>query len=270
MAEQQLTKKERRLLRKQEQRAEQAQAAKQQAMKKWLGRGGMVALIVVAGFGLYWIGSRTADSNQVVSGNVVVTDQDWVKGNSEASVTVVEYGDFQCPACRFYAPLVAQLNQDLGDRVRIVFRHFPLTSIHGNAVVSARAAEAAGLQGKFWEMHDILYDQQPNWANVRDPRSLFIAYGEQIGLDPEKFQADLNSRVVADAVTQDLNSATALRLRGTPSFLINDRLIENPVSYDEFRTTVETALGPIPQAAPGAETSSLDESAESTVSQNPE
>ena len=160
--------------------------------------------------------------------NVEVTEQDWVKGSNDAKVTIVEYSDFQCPGCRSYAPLLSQLVDELGDHVRVVYRHFPLP-IHPHAPITAQAAEAAGLQGKFWEMHDVIFDMQRDWSESSDIETLLIGYAANIGLDVEKFKTDLYSQDVKNAVEDDTKSGVRAPVRATPTIILDGEILSpNP------------------------------------------
>jgi len=127
----------------------------------------------------------------------------------------VEYGDFECPYCGQAEPVVRELLREYGD-VRYVWRHLPLRDVHPRAQLAAEAAEAAGLQGKFWEMHDVLFEHQ----DALGPRDL-IGYARSLGLDVEKFTADLRSHTGADRVESDVDSADLSGVSGTPTFFIN-------------------------------------------------
>lgn len=172
----------------------------------------------------------------------VVHELDNTKGNPEASVVVMEYSDFQCPACRAYYPMVRQLITEFEDRVLFVFRHFPLLSIHPNAEFAARASEAAGKQEKFWEMHDVLYQKQNEWARVANVTPLFESYATLLALDLEKFRTDFGSDEVKDFVRAQRVHAVQAGLQGTPTFFVNGEQIVNPSSYDAFRNIIVEAL----------------------------
>lgn len=173
---------------------------------------------------------------------LMVTENDHVRGEKEAPVTLMEFKDFQCPGCAGYAPLVSQLEKEFAGKVRVVYRHFPLISLHPNALLAAQAAEAAALQGKFWEMHDLLFQKQQEWASVRSPLSLFQGYASTIGLDVAEFDSDIASQEVQDAVREDLRTAQSLGLTGTPTFFINGARIEAPSDYQAFKTLLEQAV----------------------------
>lgn len=180
--------------------------------------------------------------NQPPEEVLAIQPDDHVAGNAEAAVVLVEYGDFQCPACAAAHPLVSQLKAELGDQVAIVWRHFPLTAIHPNALSAARATEAAGRQGKFWEMHDILFERQDEWSNASGAKSLFEDYARELGLNPEQFTNDTNDPATSERVERDLDSAQQLAVRSTPTFFLNGQLIQNPANYQQLKSQVEAAL----------------------------
>src|SRR3989344_7541669 len=124
-------------------------------------------LVAIAGFGVRKLTKYpTSPSGLRGAGKIEVTDKDWVRGKMDAPITVVEYGDFQCPACGAYYPVLKKLEGEFHDSLRVVYREFPLTTIHANAWGAAVAAEAAGKQGKFWEMHDALFEDQKVWTDT--------------------------------------------------------------------------------------------------------
>lgn len=170
---------------------------------------------------------------------LAVKSDDWVKGTEGASITIVEYLDFECEACRVYYPMVKQLKEEYKDKLRFVVRYFPLPN-HKNSMTSAQAVETAGKQGKFWEMHDKLYDTQKDWGEkqVATPR-VFEDYAKQIGLDMEKYKNDVNSSEVKDRINRDKNSATSLGIQGTPTFFINGEKIPNPKGYEDFKSLID-------------------------------
>ena len=203
--------------------------------------GGSVLLII----GLAYLGSKSSNSN--VSGTPAsITDSDWVKGSPDAKVTIIEYSDFQCPACASAYPIMKKAVQEFGDKIRFAYRHFPLVQIHQNAELAVQAAEAAGLQGKFWEMHDILFDKQSNWGTSKDAKKFFIQYAGELDLDKAKFESDLASDTVKQKVENSRSEAARLKLGGTPSIFINDRIIDNPGSYDELKKLIDGALSQNP------------------------
>lgn len=144
-----------------------------------------------------------------------------VQGNPNAPVTLEEFGDFQCGACGSYHPEVKKIEAEYGDKLKVIFRELPLVTMHPHALLAAQAAEAAGLQGKFWEMHDKLYDNQVTWTEKSDLVPVFVDYAKQIGLNPDQFMKDLNGEKVAARIFQDGKRAHSLGLKGTPTFFVN-------------------------------------------------
>jgi|SRR3989344_1924632 len=171
-----------------------------------------------------------------------VSARDNIKGNRDSSLVLVEYGDFQCPACAAYVPLIKQLEQEFGSEIAVAYRHLPLRQIHPNAELSARAAQAAALQGKFWEMHDVLFEKQSSWAKISNPEDTFAEYAVSVGLDEQQFRNDLKSNEVRDRVQEDYASALADGLNSTPSFFFRGVRISNPQTYEQLRQLVLAAL----------------------------
>ncbi|KKQ77955.1 MAG: hypothetical protein UT00_C0003G0030 [Parcubacteria group bacterium GW2011_GWA1_38_7] len=172
----------------------------------------------------------------------VVHPLDNIKGNASSTVVVMEYSDFQCPACRSYYPIMKELMVEFGDRVTFVYRHFPLIGIHPNAEFAARAAEAAGKQGKFWEMHDLLFEKQDEWAKAPDVESKFESYATLLNISIEQFKTDWVSKEVKDFVKTQRMHAIKSGLQGTPSFFINGKQIQNPASVQAFKILINEAL----------------------------
>lgn len=169
----------------------------------------------------------------------------WLRGNQEAKVSIIEFSDFQCPACSAYEPVLQELMRSYSEQVRLDYRHFPLPQ-HQNAEPAARAAEAAGVQGKFWEMHDILFNRQRDWSEAKNAKEIFTGYARDLELQLEKFQADYDSAATMDRITNDVTAATALKVNSTPTFFLNGRKIASPAAYDAFRDLIEAELKNIP------------------------
>ena len=205
--------------------------------------GGIFKLVAVVmlGLGIFGIWKFvSAPADPVAEGSVLdITDKDWVKGKSDAPVTLIEYTDFQCPACAAYYPIVKQLSDEMGDQLRLVVRHYPLVTIHKNALSGSRAAEAAGRQGKYWDMYDLLFAHQAEWSLAEDPlKSILPAYAGQIGLDVDKFRADMVDSTLDDKITADRQTGNDLKITGTPSFFLNGKLIKNPTSIEDFKKVI--------------------------------
>jgi len=169
-----------------------------------------------------------------------VSASDHVTGPLNAPVTIIEYGDFQCPACGAYFPLVERLMKEASTTVRLVFRHFPLPQ-HANAMITAEASEAASLQGKFWDMYRLIYEHQNDWSNLADAHDVLYGYANQIGLDMVKFKADLDSSAVKDVIASDEAEGVNIGIDATPTFFVNGKAITNPQSYEAFKSLIEAA-----------------------------
>ena len=201
----------------------------------------IITVLVVAG-AIFW-GIRTQDSGSK-NVNVEVTDEDTYLGNKDAKVTLVEYSDFQCPACKAFEDIVKQLQESYSaEDLKIVYRHFPLRSIHPNADLAAQAAEAAGEEGKFWEMKDLLFKNQAEWSKEKDPRGLFGAYAKSLGLDVAEFDEDLLPEDDSkERVEKDYQSGVALGVNSTPTFILNGVVLKNPQNLDEFKKLIDAEL----------------------------
>ncbi|MGW0925857.1 Na+/H+ antiporter NhaA [Streptomyces sp. NPDC002755] len=169
-------------------------------------------------------------------GEPVDAERDHIRGPLDAPVTLVEYGDFECPYCGLAESVVRELLADFGDDVRYVWRHLPLSDVHPNAQLAAEAAEAATLQGRYWEMHDVLLTHQ-GALQVRH----LLAYAEQIGLDGDRFRTDLRMRVGAERVAEDLESADLSGVSGTPTFFVNGRRHHGAYDIATLSAAVRTA-----------------------------
>ena len=240
MENQKLTKKERYELKKQDKHEILQKLEKQRKARRFLFWGGGRLILAVAVWGVSKWAVNTAPDYTDKSVDVV-TDTDWIKGNPESKVTLLEYADFQCPACQTYYFFVKQLEEEFGDKIKIVFRHLPLRSIHARAQLAGQAAEAAGLQGKFWEMHNVLFEKQSEWT-TGNHEDLFVNYAREMGLDVEQFKIDLESQPVQDKVDSGYLNAVNAGLTSTPSFFINGKKISNPRDYNTFKNLINEAL----------------------------
>ncbi len=196
----------------------------------------IVLVLVLVGALFLFGGSSSSLSKDFKIG--VLHPLDNIKGLASSSVVIMEYSDFECPACRSYYPIMRQLIAEFGDRVTFVYRHFPLNNIHPNAEFAARASQSAGVQGKFWEMHDILFEKQSEWASISDVMPLFESYAILLKLDLDKFIKDFNSNEIKDFVRSQRIHAIKSGIQGTPTFFINEKIIENPKSYQDFKKVI--------------------------------
>jgi protein-disulfide isomerase len=169
---------------------------------------------------------------------VPVSERDHARGAADAPVTLVEYGDFECPYCERAYPIVKRLLAEMPGVLRVVFRHFPQNTIHANASVAAQAAEAAAAQGKFWEMHDILYEHQDELGEIE-----IVHFALRVGLEVYKFQADLAGEVYAKRVRADFRGGVRSGVHGTPAFFINGVRYEGKLEYEAMMNAVWAAAG---------------------------
>jgi protein-disulfide isomerase len=168
---------------------------------------------------------------------VPVGPRDHFEGPADAPVTLLEYGDFECPGCGAAHPIVKELQRQLGSKLRLVFRHFPLTTMHAHAQIAGEAAEAAGTQGRFWPMHDLLFEHQDA---LRDTD--LLEYGTALGLDVETFAAELQRHVHAPRVRDDFLSGVRSGVNGTPTFYVNGRRHDGAADLRSLSSSIEQAL----------------------------
>lgn len=190
----------------------------------------IILIVLLAAFAAGWVVLRSVREEQRAAtptpdpaGEVKGAEPPHVRGNPNAPVTLEEFGDFQCPSCGSYYPELKKIEAEFGDNLKVIFRELPLLPMHEHALMAAQAAEAAGLQGKFWEMHDKLYENQAKWVEEKDLVPVFVDYAKQIGLNPDQFMKDLNGEAVAARIFQDGKRAHSFGLKGTPSFFVNGK-----------------------------------------------
>lgn len=159
---------------------------------------------------------------------------------SSATISLVEFGDYECPACGAYHPFVKQLLTDLSGKVTFVFRNFPLSQ-HANALISAYAAEAAGAQGKFWQMHDKIYETQNSWSTSTDAKDIFVGYAQNLGLNMDQFKKDIDSQATKDKVQKGEDDGNLVGLTETPTFYLNGVKMVLPGTYEEFKAAFTSA-----------------------------
>jgi protein-disulfide isomerase len=166
-----------------------------------------------------------------------VSERDHAEGSSDAPITLVEYGDYQCPYCRMAYPVVKKLQKKLGKNLRFVFRNFPLTQAHPLAEIAAQVAEAAALLGGFWPMHDRIYEKQ----NELSPDAL-AAWARDLGLDEKKMEDALNKPEIAKRIKEDRQSGIRSGVNGTPTFFINGARYDGPPDYDSLFASLQEHL----------------------------
>lgn len=193
----------------------------------------MAALVVIFG-GIFVFSQNSSNKSKSSAGGGQPSNH--ITGEGAKNVTLVEYGDFQCSVCELYEPIVNQVRSTYAGDIHFQFRNLPLSSVHPNAFSSARAAEAASLQNKFWEMHDALYGESNwrSWTNSSSPRDLFDGYAKQIGIDVTQFKSDFASEKVNATIQADLGEfkKTGQKM-ATPTFFLDGKYIENSKFSDQ-------------------------------------
>lgn len=209
----------------------------------------LIAIAAVVAIGvsvLIVVGAKNESAGQPKAGGDKLVRADSYQTQKGAPVTLVEFGDYQCPACAAAQPAVEQLRKDYGPKLNFVFRNLPLTSLHKNAKPSAEAAEAAGAQGKYYEMNSLLYQNQRQWSESANPIPLFVTYAQQLGLDTNRFKSEVESAKYEEKIKRDLDDDNALGLNSTPSFFVNGTRVE---SAAQLKAAIDTALktaSPVP------------------------
>jgi len=173
-----------------------------------------------------------------------VSANDFIRGNPSAKVTLIEYADFQCPACATMHATIKKLQADFRNDLKLVYRFFPLINIHQNSLISTQAVYAAGLQGKFWEMSDLVYENQDSWSDNAQAKNIFVDYAKELGLDLNKFNSDINSDSTNKFVTDAENSALNLGINSTPTLFLNRKIIQDPTSYsyEDFKKLIQDEI----------------------------
>lgn len=164
-------------------------------------------------------------------------------GPENAPAVLEEFGDFECPPCGLLHPVLKTMEKEFGPRLRVIFREFPLVPTHPHALAAARSAEAAGLQGKFWEMHDLLFENQRTWHEQFDARPTFEGYAQKLGLDMERFKRDVSSQVVEQRIFLDGKRAHGLGVKGTPTVFLNGREVPfESLAPEKLRVLINVEL----------------------------
>lgn len=184
----------------------------------------------------------TLDNQPTADAKLLVRDNSHKKGAENPKVTIVEFADFQCPACASAHPIIARLLTDFPNDVQLIYRHFPLRSIHKNAFMAALASEAAGSQGKYWEMYDKLYETQSEWSDLGSPKDFFVNLAKGLSLDTDKFKKSLEASEFAARVSEDEKDAISLGVNSTPTFYINGVKQKGFLEYNAFKALIEDAI----------------------------
>lgn len=200
----------------------------------------IIGVIILIFVGIIIVNNNKSDSGSKSSST---NPTHHVEGKNKKNVTLLEYGDYQCPACGSYYPIVKQVIAKYSDDIQFQFRNLPLTQLHQHAFVGARAAEAAAMQNKFWEMHDMLYENQDVWSQSSDPASYFNKYAAELGMDTTQFKKDYASSKVNDLINADV---AAFKKTGaaeaTPTFFLDGKKIETTASVDSFAKQIDAEI----------------------------
>ena len=217
---------------------------KKQQMVRW-GVIGAVVVIFLAFFG-FLIFSQKQKQQMAENTPITFAPTGHVEGTSSAQLTITEFADLQCPACKAYYPVTQQIMAAYPTQVKLVYKYFPLT-MHKHSREAAQAAQAAGNQGKFWKMADLLFTNQnqldPNsWGEVADAYPFFEKYAKQLNLDMDKFKKDYSSKETADIIQAQVDEGNRVGIIGTPTFFINGKLIQNPAGFPAFKQIIDQEL----------------------------
>jgi len=212
---------------------------------------GILVGIIVIFAGIFVVAQHNSNNNSgATTNNAQPTNH--VEGLGQKGVTLVEYGDYECPVCADYYPIVKQVAAQFNDQIYFQFRNLPLSTIHPNAFAAARAAEAAGLQNKYFQMHDTLYANQNNWVGQADPKSTFDTYAKNLGLNVSQFDSDYASSKVNDSINADLSTFLKTNQQeATPTFFLDGKFVDNSqfvdsktgqLSVDKFATLINAEI----------------------------
>lgn len=200
----------------------------------------IVAAVIIVFVGIFVLTGNKSNGGSGNSKGSTGTLTQHVEGQGKSGVKLVEYGDYECPYCGEAYPVIKQVVSDLNQQITFQFRNFPLISIHQNAFAGARAAEAAALQNKFWEMHDLLYQNQQQWTGASDPTTFFDQYAQQLGLNVNQFKTDYASSKVNDLINADMAEGNKLGITGTPTFYLDGK--QTTLPYQQGASAVEQII----------------------------
>lgn len=213
----------------------------------------LVTIIFIAGGVLLMGGKGNSDSvsTNTISSSILVpagaiitsgfVNGIYLPANPSAKVTLVEFGDYECPGCSIYSAYIKGLLTEFNGKINYVFRNYPLSQ-HNNALIASYAVEVAGIQGKYWEMHEKIYATQADWSSLPDPTSTFRQYASDLSLNLDQFASDMNSQKVKDIVQSDINDGNKVGLTSTPTFYINGAEISLNGDPTQLRNLITSDL----------------------------
>lgn len=197
----------------------------------------IVSGCIVLFIGLFVAWSLTSKKQPPKIIPITITKNDTIKGAQKPKITIVEYSDFECPTCAYFGPIVSNIVEENKKDTQLVYRHFPLPG-HTNAKTAALVAEAAGKQNKFWDMHTLLFNNQTDWVNAKNKEKIFESYAKDLNLNISQYTKDIKSKTLLKKIEDNINQATSYSLQGTPTFIINGRIIDLPQSKEEFEKVI--------------------------------
>jgi len=203
----------------------------------------ILAVGVAAGAAVFLSrGAEKRNDNPNTPQHVEIKGSVHIRGPQNAQLTLVEFGDYECPVCGAWHPFVKELLNRYPQQLRLEFHHYPLVSVHPNAMAGAMAAEAAGEQGKYWEMHDALLEHQREWGESPNPEPMFLGLASGLGLDVNQFRQSLHSPALQSKILQDVTQAQDLHIEGTPTFFINGEQIHPKLSMEDLVQLIDAHL----------------------------
>lgn len=202
---------------------------------------GILTMVILVGAVFLLSKSPSENTTKLADPKLLIKEDSHQIASPSAKVNLVEFGDYQCPACGAAHPIVKRILEDYSGKINFVFRNFPLNQ-HQNAQIAAEAAEAAGEQGKYWPMYDKLYENQNQWAETTKPLEIFLSYAKDLGLDIARFKAAVDGNKFADRISSDQNDGLALGVNSTPTFfLIQEKIVGVP-TYDQLKSKIDYQL----------------------------
>lgn len=200
-------------------------------------------VLVLVACAVLFFGLLVFNKKEAGAPSTSVSASSHTQGKGTSGVTLIEYGDFQCPFCGTFYPVLKQVKEKYGDKITFQFRNFPLTQIHKNAMAAHRAAEAAEKQGKFFAMHDLLYEGQKSWSDSPNASAIFESYAKELGLNIEQFKTDSASSAVNDIIQADIRAGQALRATSTPTFILDGTKLEDARdTLEYFSAKIDAAI----------------------------
>jgi protein-disulfide isomerase len=200
----------------------------------------VIVVVILIFVGIFVLNNKNAKTP--VGSTSSSKPSEHIEGEGKDGVTLVEYGDYECPYCGEYFPIVKQVEAEYNTQIYFQFRNFPLVSIHQNAFAGARAAEAASLMGKFWQMHDLLYENQDQWVDQSDPTPYFNTYAQDLGLNVNEFKQYYASDEVNAVINADMNVGNQLGIDATPTFFLDGKQIQPVESVSSFQTFINAEI----------------------------